>query len=446
MTDAHQELESAAEVEPAHWRRNITLFLSGQTVSLLGSMLVQYAVLWYLTLTYKDGIVVALTVIFGFVPQAIVSIFGGVWADRMNRKALIIAADSSIAAATLTLALLMASGNDALWLIYAALAVRSVGAGIQTPAVAALVPQLVPMSKLLRVNGINGSIQGAMMLVAPPVAALLYATVELEHILMIDVATAIVGIAFLLAIPVARIVRSSEEPTGYFEDLKDGMRYIRDHTFVRWLFLLFAVVMLFASAPSFLSPLMIARSFGEEVWKLTALEVSFAVGMMLGGGLIAAVGQKFSRMSLILGSLGIMAVLTVGMGLSPTLWVFLTMMFLVGVFIPAFSTPSMTVVQEVVEPERHGRVFGFWGIVGAVAMPAGMVIFGPAAQVITVEAVMVIAGLLMIAALVVAITVPAGRRALAQARISTDPLAHGAPAPGEAADAAEESAEAPEKP
>lgn len=419
--------ESTPEETAAHprWRRHIALFLAGQTISLFGSMLVQYAILWHLTLTTKDGVVVALTVIFGFVPQAIVSILGGVWADRMNRKVLIIAADTSIAAATLTLALLMASGNDALWLIYAALAVRSVGAGVQTPAVSALVPQLVPASKLLRVNGINGSLQGALMLVAPPVAALLYANVELESILMVDVTTAIVGVGFLLAIPISRVVRNAEEPTGYVEDLKDGMRYIRDHTFVRWLFLLFAVVMVFAAAPSFLSPLMIARLFGEEVWKLTALEIAFAVGMTLGGGLIAAVGQKFSRMNLILGSLGILALLTVGMGLSPNLWIFLTMMFLVGVFMPGFSTPAMTVVQEVVEPERHGRVFGFWGIVGAVAMPAGMVIFGPMAQVISVQLVMVISGVLMAAALVTAVTVPAGRRAVARARISTDPLSRG---------------------
>jgi DHA3 family macrolide efflux protein-like MFS transporter len=104
---------------------------------------------------------------------------------------------------------------------------------------------------------------------------------------------------------------------------------------------------------------------------------------------------------------------------------FLIVMFLVGLFIPGFSTPSMTVVQEVVEPERHGRVFGFWGIVGAVAMPFGMAIFGPMAQVMSVESVLIIAGALMMVALAVALLAPAGRRAIAAARVSTDPLAHG---------------------
>ena len=78
---------------PERWKSNVGLFLTGQTVSLFGSMLVQYAIMWHLTLETKSGVVLAFAAVAGFLPQAIVSIFGGVWADRMNRKLLIIAAD-----------------------------------------------------------------------------------------------------------------------------------------------------------------------------------------------------------------------------------------------------------------------------------------------------------------------------------------------------------------
>jgi len=155
MGSVSSEESVAITDERPGWRRDITLFLTGQTVSLFGSMLVQYAVMWYLTLTTKDGTVLALSTVFGFLPQAIISIFGGVWADRHNRKLLIIGADASIALATATLAILMFLGNRDLWLIYAALSVRSAGAGIQTPAVGALLPQIVPADRLLRINGIN---------------------------------------------------------------------------------------------------------------------------------------------------------------------------------------------------------------------------------------------------------------------------------------------------
>ena len=412
------------------WRRDVALFLSGQTVSLFGSMLVQYAVMWYLTLTTKDGTVLALSTVFGFLPQAIVSIFGGVWADRHNRKFLIMGADAAIAAATFTLAVLMFLGNRELWLIYVALAVRSVGAGIQTPAVGALVPQLVPADRLLAINGLNQTIQAGMMLVAPPVAALLYATLPLAGVLSVDVVTAAIGIGLLALVPVTKVVRSETASAAYFADLTAGFRYVVGHPLIRWLLGLYAVVMVLAAAPSFLTPLMVARSFGEEVWKLTVLELSFSIGMMLAGATIGAWGKRFSRMTLIIGSSISFGALSIGMGLSTNLWVFYGFMFLIGVAVPAFSTPSMTVLQETVEPERQGRVFGFFGIVSATAMPVGMAVFGPLADIRSVEFVLIVSGVATFVVAAVALALPSGRRALQAARDQADPLAHGHVDPG----------------
>lgn len=407
------------------WRRDVALFLSGQMVSLFGSMLVQYAVMWYLTLTTKDGTVLALSTIFGFLPQAIVSIFGGVWADRHNRKFLIMGADAAIAFATLALALLMFLGARDLWLIYVALAVRSVGAGIQTPAVGAIVPQIVPADRLLAINGLSQTIQAGMMLVGPPVAAVLYATLPLAGILSIDVVTAAIGIGLLALVPIARVVRTESAPAGYLTDLAAGFRYVVSHPLIRWLLGLYAVVMVLAAAPSFLTPLMVARTFGEEVWKLTVLELSFSVGMMLAGATIGVWGRRFSRMTLIVGASISFGALSIGMGLSTNLWVFYGFMFLIGVAVPAFSTPSMTVLQETVEPERQGRVFGFFGIVSATAMPVGMAVFGPLADVRSVEFVLIASGLVTFAVAAVALALPSGRRAMRAARDHADPLAHG---------------------
>ncbi len=428
------ELNAAAEAEKPGWRRQTALFLSGQTVSLFGSMLVQYAVMWYLTLSTKDGTVMALSAVFGFLPQAVVSIFGGVWADRHHRKWLIMGADAAIAVATLTLAILMLRGADDLWLIFAALAVRSTGAGIQTPAVAALLPQIVPSGKLLRVNGINQTIQAAMMLLAPAVAAALYASFPLEAIFFVDVATAIVGIGLLALVPVGRIVRSSDggAPAGYFADLTEGVRYVVGHPFVRWLLGLWAVVMVLAAAPSFLTPLMVARSFGEEPWMLMALELAFSVGMMAAGATVAVWGERIPRMTLILGSSIAFGVLSIGLGLSPNIWIFFVFMFLVGVAVPAFSTPSMTALQETVPAERQGRVFGFVGIVMAISMPVGMSVFGPLANVVSVQTVLVVAGVATLVAAALALLLPAGQRAVRAARDSGGGSAASRPADGAA--------------
>lgn len=419
VTASHDAADPSAtppnEADKPRWRRDATIFLGGQTVSLFGSMLVQYAIMWHLTLETKSGSVLALATVFGFLPQAVVSIFGGVWADRLNRKFLIIAADASIAVTTLALALLMLSGTDDLWLIYAALAIRSVGAGIQMPAVTSLLPQLVPTSKLMRVNGINGSIQSGMTLLAPAVAAAVYASSTIVAIFFIDVVTAVIGIGLLALIPVTTVVRTDVAPgekVGYFDDLVGGLRYLRGHAFVRWVLGLYAVVFLLIVAPSYLTPLMVVRTFGDEVWKLTANELAFSIGMILGGVLLATWGGLKNRVAMIIGSTFVFGGLSIGLGLSTNMWVFFAFMFLVGLAVPFFSTTSMTILQETVEPDRQGRVFGFVGIVMALAMPLGMLIFGPLADRFSVESLLVVSGALMFLVIAIAVLVPSGRRAM----------------------------------
>ena len=415
--------------DPPRWLRNVILFLSGQTVSLFGSMLVQYAVFWYLTITYQSGLVMALAALFGFLPQAVVSIFGGVWADRHNRKYLIMGADAAIALSTLTLALIMMTGYDAVWLIFATMAIRSAGAGIQMPAVSALIPQIAPTRNLIRVNGINGSIQSAMALLAPAAAGALYAwasaasdgaAASLIPIFFIDVATAVIGVGILAFIPVGTVRRAADAHTGYFADLVDGVRYIVHHAFVRWLLVLFAIIFLLTVAPSNLTPLMLVRSFpageSQDVVNLAVLEIAFSIGMMLGGILVASFFAKRSRIGMIVASSLVFGVLSIGLGLSPNVWVFFGFMFLVGLAVPFFSTPSMTLLQETVEPERQGRVFGFVGIVMAVAMPIGMVVFGPLADLVPIEALLIAAGVLTFVVVGLSVWLPAGRRAIAAAR------------------------------
>lgn len=273
-----------------HWKRNIGLFLAGQTISLFGSMVVMYAVMWHLTIETRSGSVLMLSIVFGMLPQAFVSIFGGVWADRHHRKFLIMGSDTVIAVATLGLAMLMVSGVDSLWVIYAALAVRSVFAGIQMPAVSAMIPQIAPADQLMRVNGMFQTIQSGMMLLAPALAAVIYASFDIVTVFFVDVVTALIGVGMLALVAVPRLVRTDEGPVSYFGDLAAGVRYIGSNAPIKWLIALFALVMFLVGAPSYLTPLMVTRTFGDEVWKLTANELFWGGGMLLGGIIMATVG------------------------------------------------------------------------------------------------------------------------------------------------------------
>jgi DHA3 family macrolide efflux protein-like MFS transporter len=401
------EPRSAADLDTSsthpHWVRRISLFLGGQTASLFGSSLVQYAILWHLTLTTESGLVVTFATIAGFLPQAVVSVFAGVWADRYNRKLLVAGTDAVIAVTTLVLAILLLRGFDDLWLVYLVLAIRSVGAGIQTPAVSALIPQIVPTHQLMRVNGINSSIQSGSMLLSPAIAAWLYASFELAAVLFVDVVTAVIGITLVMAVPVARLVRTAE-PVGYLDDLKAGWAYVRGHALVGRVLVFFAVIFVLIVPPSYLTPLMVVRSFGPEVWKLTATELAFSVGMILGGAFLAWWGGLKDRMSMLAGSSFVFGGLGILLGLSPTLWFFLAVMFLFGLALPFFWTTSQTLLQETVEPEFQGRVFGLQGIVMALAMPVGMLVVGPLSDVVSIESLLVVSGALTIVAALIIVT------------------------------------------
>jgi DHA3 family macrolide efflux protein-like MFS transporter len=404
----------------AGWKKKVSLFLVGQTVTTFGSFLVQYAIMWHLTLTTKSGVVLALAAVFGFLPQAIVSVFAGVWADRVNRKTMILISDASIALATLGLALLMLSGVTDMWLIFLVMAVRSVGAGFQMPAVSALLPQIVPTDQLMRVNGINSSIQSSLGLLAPVVAAAVYQYMSLEAILFIDVITAAIGIGLLFMVSVPSLERAiSEEKPSYFADLKDGISYIFNNDLVRWVMSIFAIVFFLIVAPSNLSPLMVVRNFGSEVWMLTVLEIAFGVGMVGGGIFMAVVGSKLDRLNAIVGTSILFGLLAVGMGFTTNLIVFYGLFFIIGLVVPAFSTSAFTLLQETVEPERQGRVFGFVGIVMSLAMPLGMAILGPLADVVSVELLLIITGAATVLIATVAVLLPAGKRAIAAAHAST---------------------------
>jgi len=286
------------------------------------------------------------------------------------------------------------------------------------------VPQLVPTQHLMRVNGMLGTIQSAMALLAPAAAGVLYATASIVTIFFVDVVTAVIGIALLATVAVPTIVRAGERP-GYFTDLVEGVRYVATHRLIRWILLLFGIIFLLTVAPSYLTPLMVVRSFGgeffglDEVAKLTILELSFSIGMLVAGIVISIWGGLKNKVVMIVASSVLFGLLSIALGLSTNLWLFFAFMFIIGLAVPFFSTPAMTLLQTRVEPERQGRVFGFVGIVMAVSMPIGMVVFGPLADVMPVETLLVIAGVLTFVVVGIAVLVPAGRDAIREGRVET---------------------------
>lgn len=390
-------MEHSSPNKKQDWKKNVTLFLASQTVSLFGSSLVQYAIMWHITMKTQSGIMMTISIICGFVPMFILSPIAGVWADRYNRKILIACADALIAFATLILAILYLLGYGVIWMLFAASAIRAVGTGIQTPAVSAILPQIIPEEQLIRINGINNSIQSIIMIISPMVSGALLTTMSIETIFFIDVLTAMIAIYILLVqLSIQAHARSlTRQTASYFSDLQQGLVYIRNHRFVKKYISFFAVFFVFITPISLLTPLQVTRSFGNDVWRLTAIEIAFALGMMLGGAIIASWGgfrNRIFTMSLASIFIGLCAM---ALGIVPVFWGYLVIMGLAGITVPLFNTPATVLIQEKIEESYLGRVFGVIGMISTSVMPLSMLIYGPVSDVVRIEWLLLVSGFVM---------------------------------------------------
>lgn len=379
-----------------HWKRKITLFLTAQTISLFGSSLVQYAIIWYITLTTTSGVMMTISTVCGFLPQMAISLFAGVWIDRYNRKKMIMLADGMIAIATLLLAVMFLMGYNNIWLLYLILLIRAAGTGIQVPAVNALIPQLVPKDQLMKVNGVNSSISSLMMFLAPAAGGVILSISTIETAFFIDVMTAIIGIGMMCIIVIPAHAKVEDGQKSNVQDIKEGFKYLKDHAFIKQLLIYLFVVMILISPAAFLTPLMVSRSFGPEVWRLTGSEMTFSAGALVGGVLIASWGGFKSRMHTNILACALYGLLMVGLGVAPMFAMYLLFNLLIGITMPCFNAPLTVLLQQNVDPDMQGRVFSLVQVTNSCALPLGMVLFGPLADSVQVETILIFAGIAVI--------------------------------------------------
>lgn len=382
----------------SNWKRNIAFFITGQTISLIGSLFVQYAITWYITLNTQSGIMMTISILCGFIPGLILAPFAGVWADRFNRKHLIIIADAFIAILTIITALIFAFGFREIWLLFVVSVFRSIGQAVHQPSVGAVFPQMVPQDKLMRVQGVSSGIQSAMMVIAPIIGASLLTFTSLEVIFSIDfftAALAILSLLFLVKIP-ARETTQSTDKIDYLQDMKMGVKYINSHHFLIPFFTYIGLVMFFVAPAAFLTPLQVVRSFGEEVWRLSAIEIGFSAGMTVGGLIVGFWGGFKNRIYTMVFSLAFMGLATMLFGIVGSFWVYIGVLVFMGLNLPFYNTPAIVMIQEKVEPDYMGRVLSVLGMINGAAMPLGMLVFGPLADFIDIEWIMIISGLVML--------------------------------------------------
>ncbi|MDH5607185.1 MAG: MFS transporter [Anaerolineae bacterium] len=373
--------------EGRRWKVPFFTIWTGQAVSLLGSQLVQFALIWHLTVETGSATVLATASLVGLLPQVILGPLTGTLVDRWNRRVIMIVADGMIALATVGLALVFAAGEVQLWHIYALMFLRSVGGGFHRPAMSASTSLMVPKEQLARLQGINQALEGGLNIFSAPLGALLLEILPLQGILAIDVVTAVIAITplFFIAVPQPdRVtgIKDAEEKTSVWEETAAGVRYLTAWPGLLIVMLMASVVNLLVNPAFALIPLLVKDHFNGGAPDLASLEFLVGVGYILGGILLGVWGGfKRGVATSMLGIMGV-GVGTLLMGQLPagSFNLALAAVTLIGISLPVTNGPLMALVQKAVSPDMQGRVMTLLFSVSTAMTPIGLAVSGPLAD------------------------------------------------------------------
>jgi len=385
----------------------------GQAFSLIGSGLVQFALVWWLTSTTGSATVLATATLVAILPGVVLGPFAGALVDRWNRRVVMMMADGFIALATLGLAVLYSIGAMQVWHVYVIMFLRAVGGSFHWPAMQASTSLMVPEEHLSRVAGLNQTMQGTLNIIAPPLGAVLLGVLPLHGIMLIDVITAMLAVVplFFVRIPLPKRNEAAQASGGLalvLSDVREGFRYVWSWPGMMLLGAI-AAVLNFLFNPAFsLTPILVTRHFHGQALQLAWMESAWSVGIVI-GGLTLSVWGGFRRkmlttlMGLILQGIG---TLLIGLAPSSAFGLALGSMFATGFMNVFVNGPFFAMLQAKVAPEMQGRVFMLVGSVCGMMAPLGMAIAGPVADALGVQFWFVMAGMVCVLMAVAAFFIP----------------------------------------
>ena len=391
--------------------RPFFIIFTGQAISLIGSRLVQFSLVWWLTQQTGSANILAFASIMAILPQAILGPFAGVLVDRWNRKRVMLYADSGIALVTVALALLYSSGLVQVWHIYALMFIRSLGGAFHWTAMQASTSLMVPRDQIARVAGLNQSVSGISSIVAPPIGAILIEIFPIEYILGIDIITAVIALVPLLFILVPQPSRQLSGTSSVLDEMRGGLNFVLQWRGLMIIMMMSLIINLLISPAFSLLPLLVTNYFNGGALELAWIQSANGLGMILGGLIMGLWGGFQSRVKTAFTALVIAGTCILGFSQTPPeiLLLAVVFIFLFGLTNSIANSSFFAALQTLVPPEYQGRVFTLAMAASTIAQPIGLTIAGPVSEFFNIRSWFVIGGVSFIIMALLAFTTPAVR-------------------------------------
>jgi MFS family permease len=353
---------------------------SGQLVSILGSGLTSFALGVWIYDQSKQATPFAITVLLGSLPRIILLPIAGSFADRFNRRLIMILADSLNALLTLAIFILLGANNLQLWHIYLIALLGSVFSAFQEPASTASTSMIVPREQLGRANGMVQMGQAVATILTPALAGALFISIGFTGILLIDFVTFFFAVGALLLVKIPQPERAPEhKDSTIWQDMVFGWAYIRERSGLMGLLLYFAMVNFLLNWSSVLLIPMVLSKFSANI--LGTIQTVMGLGMLLGSLVMSAWGgPKRRRITAVIGfiALGMLGFPIAGAVANP--YFIGAGAFVLMFFVPLASGNSQVIFQSKVARDVQGRVFSVRSAISQSMMPIAFLTAGPLAD------------------------------------------------------------------
>lgn len=378
--------------------KTFLIIYTGQAISQLTSSILQMAIVWYLITETNSSNIVALSGIVGFLPQGVLGLFIGVYIDRFDRKKIMIISDLLIAAASLSLSISGFFGEISIPLIMIVLFIRSVGTAFYVPSLQAITPLIVSKDELPKYSGYSQTLQSISLLLSPVLASFFFSIWSLQAIVMLDVLGAIIGVFTLCIVTIPKIKIDFENTKiDIALEMKEGIATLKKNRLFN--FMLLGAAFSIVYIPIFvLYPMMTLSYFGKNQWYAGAIEVVFAIGMLIGSLVLGVTGggkRKIVTIAFFCFIIGIS--LSISGILGKNMFIgFALCSTLLGFATPFYQGLQVVVFQQKIQEKYLGRVMSLSGSLMAIGTPIGIGLSGIISDKIGVENFFLYSGILII--------------------------------------------------
>ena len=381
MTD----IQNASTEGKSYWPVTFFTIWSGQSLAMITSETVQFALIWYLTESFRSANVVSIATMIALLPRALLSPFMGALVDHWNRRIVLIVSHTVIILSLVCLGLLFKTGAASIGAIYMIILICACSKSFQMPAMLTSTTLMVPQKYLSRTAGLNQMVQGIMRVVAPALGAVLVSALPMYAIVAVDITGAFLAILVLVLVSMPNPLHLSGSMTllagwkSLWTDVRAGVNYVRNwRGAVEMLSISTAIN--FLSCPAFmLTSILVTQHFGGTAREFGVIGMAIGIGM-ISGGMLLSFWNGFHRpmQTSLVGIIGMgFAILVTGLAPTSAFWLATGGMFIGGLMIPVCMAPIQALIQKTVEPTMQGRVLTLLDSVSTVASPLSLAIAGP---------------------------------------------------------------------